>query len=500
MEFFEHSIFNLMFQNSQDLIVVVKPDDFFLMINPTFYKILGYNDKEDLDIKNNNFLDFVHSDDRNIAFIEREKVIKSGKSSYNFKLRMLKKNNGFILVNWLGIVYDTHLIGIGKDLTNIEEIKNALQLKNEILIELNHDLRTPLNGILGTISFLEEEKNKRTKNADIDLYFNILNTCSHQLLNTVNNILDYSKKLSIKSEIYKEYKDIRDIINDCIKMVTSDMRLKNIVIKTNTDKLFPFFLIDEKKMEKIIINILSNSVKYTEIGYIKILLNYQTNYENNSECDLIISIEDTGIGIEPENIKKIFNRYYRVNKKYEDNSSGLGLSIVKPLMNLLNGKITVESEINKGTKMTLIFNNILFKSIEDVRLESFIKRERGKLKIEDKEVLILDNDVVSLLILEKFLESYYSKIYPVNNYKKAMEILHTQNIKIIFLDLHMPDMDGFEFLKLFKQNFNIKDYYIIICSGETDEDIINKCYSSGANNYLVKPVFFDDILKIVSNI
>lgn len=372
------------------------------------------------------------------------------------------------------------------------KIKESDRLKSEFLTRMSHELRTPLNAILGfsgiLLSGIEGDLSEPVK----DDVKRIENSGKH-LLNLINNILDLSKIESGKMELHKEYVDIKDIIQEVISTTVSLVKEKGLDIKEEIDQDIPLIFVDKTRISQVIMNLISNAIKFTEAGYI-------TVQARNREKEILLSISDTGIGIAEENIKKVFEEFSElagVSGRYIS-STGLGMAISKKFIEMHGGNIWVESIVGEGSTfhftIPLAEQKIEDKAIEE---EKDIYEEGPAVTTKLKTVLIVDDDPQVVSLYNRYLEKEGYKTIDVQLPEKVLETAKTVIPDVIILDILMPQRSGWEIIEELKKSPVTNKIPVIICS-IVDEK--NRGFALGATAYLIKPITKGELITVLNKI
>ncbi len=374
-----------------------------------------------------------------------------------------------------------------------EELERASKLKSQFLANMSHELRTPLNAIIGfsevllegTFGKLNEKQKKYTEN--------ILKAGKH-LLALINDILDLSKVEAGKMELVWDKIDVVSLIETSKMMITEKAKKHNIELITEIDPNIKSFYADERKLKQILFNLLSNAAKFTPDGG-KIWI--RAKLENNN---VIFEVEDTGIGIPKEKQEVIFEEFRQVDgstaRKY--GGTGLGLALCKKLVELHGGKITVESEVNKGSKFT-VYIPYQTKKPQKEKEEVFLyEPQLSSKELNDKvKILIIEDDPIAREKLKKLLEEQDFEVYEHDEGNNAIQKMLLIKPDIVILDIILPGKDGWEILKEKKKHKELKDIKVIITS---IVDEIQKGFFCGAVEYFVKPLDEKEVLKSINNI
>ncbi|WNH09186.1 ATP-binding protein [Thalassobellus suaedae] len=338
--------------------------------------------------------------------------------------------------------------------------EKASLAKTEFLSNMSHEIRTPLHAILG---FIELLKSSRLDKTDKE-YLTLMEKSSSNLLNIVNDILDIEKIESGKIELaevhFSPFKKIKDLIevNEFIFL------RKNLYLKADFNNSHSIDVIgDESKLIQIVNNIIKNGLKFTDTG--GVTLTYNETIVQDNQLRVTISIQDTGIGIHEDRINSIFERFTQVEnsikKQYE--GSGLGLSISEIFINMMGGKISVKSMPNKGAEFLF---DVLFPISKKQKKETNAVNKKN-INLPDLNILIVDDNHLNIIVLKRFLEDLGIKPDTAKNGKIALEKFKEKSYHLIFMDIHMPEMDGWEATKEIRKTNKDVIIFSTIC----------KCYN-----------------------
>ena len=396
----------------------------------------------------------------------------------------------FLLITTLGsfiVVFMYHTIE-NPDLKMIEmldiarnEADAANNAKTEFLSSMSHEIRTPLNAIVGFSQALEEEDLSEDAKKEVE---DII-TSSNNLLELVNGILDISKIEANKLEIINKEYEFKKIYNELITLVNIRLKDKDIIFNYSYDETVPNVLYgDYIRVKQVILNILTNACKYTKKGSIDFKIN---SIIKDGICRLIVSVEDTGIGIKESNIDKIFDKFERfdLQKNMTIEGTGLGLAITKKLVDLMHGKIIVQSVYGVGSKFTIVLDQKIVNK-ETVTSEKIIT---SKLKdFTNKKVLVVDDNKMNLKVAERLLRKYNLNLYMLDSGKKCIEEINKGiTYDLILMDDMMPELSGTETLLKLKENNNYKIPTIALTANAIS-GMKEKYIESGFDDYLSKPI------------
>lgn len=363
------------------------------------------------------------------------------------------------------------------------EAEKANHAKSEFLSSMSHELRTPLNAIVCFSELLESKEGLDSESKD---FAKDIVSASHNLLDLVNGVLDISKIEAGKMElINKEYNSF-ELFNSLSTMVIPRIGDKPIDFKTViASDIPPVLKGDTGKLKQIILNLLTNAVKYTDKGFIKYRVECINDYKNN-QTKLIITVTDTGRGIKKEDIDRLFKKFERLEEDRNTSieGTGLGLAITESLAELMGGKITVISDYGKGSTFKFVV-------VEEIvnKESNLVVNEQTTLNyetFEGKKVLVVDDSKLNLKVAENVLKNFLVTTESVTSGLECLSCVNSKKYDIIFMDIMMPNMSGVEVLKkLREEKVNIP---VIALTADAIEGQEEKYISEGFDGYLSKPI------------
>ena len=367
----------------------------------------------------------------------------------------------------------------------------ANNAKSEFLSSMSHEIRTPLNAIVGFSQALSEEDindNARDEVKDIMM-------ASNSLLELVNGILDISKIESGKIEIVNTEYQFKNIYDELVILAKARMGDKPLDFRCHYDEDIPPVLYgDYTRVKQVILNILTNAVKYTREGYIDFSV---SSVRKDDICRLIISVEDSGIGIKQENIPKLFTKFERLDleKNITIEGTGLGLAITKKLVELMNGTIVVQSIYGKGSKFTIAIDQRVVH--KEVVVEKSEEKKVSEVHAEGRKVLIVDDNKINLKVASRLLENYKLDITTVESGALCVDKVNSDTYDLILMDDMMPNMSGVETLHKLKEIDGFATPVVALTANAVT-GMKEKYLNDGFDDYLAKPINRDELNNIVA--
>ena len=380
-----------------------------------------------------------------------------------------------------------------------EEANIANSAKSDFLASMSHEIRTPLNGILGMDTMILRDCN----DPQIKEYAENIRIAGDGLLSIINDILDLSKIESGRMELQPADYDLFSVLNECCqmnRMRASEGGLK-LLVETDPDMPSEYFG-DQIRIRQILNNLISNGIKYTKEGYVKVKASY-------SDGDLVLAVQDTGIGIKEEDIGRLFENFTRLeeNKNRNIEGTGLGLPITDRLVKLMNGSIDVKSEYGKGSVFTV---RIPQNAVSEKKIGSFEERVKesisdaagsnDQLEVLDCKVLIIDDVKMNILVFRGLLRGSGVDIDFALSGQEGIDKTRETKYDMIFMDHLMPQMDGIEAFRRIREdadNIN-RDTPVIVLTANALVGAKGKYLEEGFADYLSKPVEQSSLLRMIS--
>jgi len=386
-----------------------------------------------------------------------------------------------------------------------EELLRATRLKDEFLASMSHELRTPLNAILGLSEVLEERVLGLVNKEQIKALQTIRDSGRH-LLALINDILDVAKIESGEIKLALISTSIKDLCQSSIVFIKQQALQKNIQLNFKIQDNLPKVLIDELRMRQVLINLLTNAVKFTpENGKITLEVS-QISYISEQNF-LRIAVIDTGIGISRKNIKKLFKPFIQIDNALnrEQTGTGLGLALVKRIVELHGGKVEVTSELNVGSCFTIelpynVSSPDLIEINTDKEVKIILEDDSASANLANKPtplILLAEDNPANISTFSCYLKAKGYLIELAKNGQEAIDFTINHRPDLILMDIQMPKVDGLEAIKQIRSNPNRADIPIIALTALAMPGDREHCLEAGANEYLTKPVQMKELVMMI---
>lgn len=369
-----------------------------------------------------------------------------------------------------------------------------------LVAKVSHEIRTPLNGIIGFTDLLKESELSEEQKQHVSA----IQSASYNLMDIINELLEYSKLSAglehFESVNFNFYSLVRDVMFLCNTLIID----KEVKLEVDMDTKIPEMLVgDPSKLSQILLNLIGNAIKFVNKG--DIYLKITALRQSNTDIVLDFKIIDTGIGISEEHLEHIFDAFRQADndtfKKY--GGSGLGLNIVKQIIENLNGNIYVSSTLGVGTTFNFELPFIVGTKMSKEKDEQHnVNIKNRKDLVKDMQILVFEDNLLNQKLIEKRLISWGCIVHITDNALYGLNILENNKIDLVFMDLRMPVMDGFEVTRKIRSSKNTYISQIPIIALTADFTIKDKeqCQDNGINDYILKPYSPDELLlKLTSN-
>lgn len=390
------------------------------------------------------------------------------------------------------IAYLVDTIGQTKQANEISELKVKLEKANNFkaafLANMSHEIRTPIHAIIGFAEIMMKQKVSDDLKDQIDMIKN----SSYSLLAIINDVLDLSKLEAGKMELVNSNYYISYIIRDIEATFSLLAYRKNIKFEMHIDDDIPSYIYGDKiRLRGTLFNILNNAIKFTKMGHVDFYIHVLE--KKNGIATLQFEVKDTGIGIKKEDQERIFESFskFDINNNYSVEGRGLGLSIAKGYMDLMEGDIKVKSEYGVGSTFTItVKQKIVDDSPVDMNIVNARKKSSDKFIINDYKALVVDDNAVNLTVAEGLMSTYKLNVDKASGGREAIDKCMVKEYDLIFMDQMMPEVDGIMAMKEIRK---ISDFYaneskIIVLTADAMVGVRDRLLQEGFDEYLCKPL------------
>ena len=484
-----------------------------LFVNEAVEQITGYTFD---DLRELSFQDLIHPDDLDVVVKNHRKRLQGEKVPNSYHFRLINKNGNvvFVLISVGVISYHGQkaILGTLKDITNQKKYEDALirekkqaeqatESKSMFLAGMSHEIRNHLNSIIGIADVLKETDMDEEQKE----YLNIIDVSGNNLLNIINEILDFSKIEAGQVVLEKEEFSISKVVKDVISLHEINARKNNLYLKADISDEVPDIVIgDPVRVSQVLINLVSNALKFTDKGGITIKIipePLSKTKEAKNEIAVRFMVIDTGIGISKESQTKLFKPFSQTHAAVErkKGGTGLGLVISMHLVEMMQGKIGIISDVGKGS-------TFWFTAKFQISDEQFVKGKSNVERTKDKiKVLLVEDNVLNqhltLSILTK--EGYVTDV--AENGKVGLEMYRKNSYNVVLMDIQMPVMDGIEATRMIRKFERSalgkgKRAKIVAVTAHTKDGEKQRLFEAGMDLYLSKPFKASDLIDLIKKI
>ncbi len=408
------------------------------------------------------------------------------------------------------VLYDDNdafdgIIGIMIDISERKEIEAALhkakesaeaanRAKSEFLANMSHEIRTPMNAILGFTELLEEQ----IKEPRLQSFVKTIHSAGNTLLMLINDVLDLSKIEAGKMKVEKTPVNMHELLVEVGNVFTMNIRNKGLDLVIDIDSSIPTsVLLDGVRIRQILFNLIGNAVKFTEEGYVRLKAQKANERTSESKIDLLLSVEDTGVGIPADQQDTIFNLFEQQEgqstRKY--GGTGLGLAISKRLTEMMDGEISVESTYGEGTCFTLKLHDVDVASVEAENEDKKQQFNPHAIRFEEAVVLIVDDVENNRKLVKENFVSTPIRYFEAANGIEAVNMMKEHAIDLVLMDIRMPEMDGYTAAREIR---SFSDVPIVALTASVMEDEYERSKREHFMGYLRKPVLRSELFEMLA--
>ncbi len=499
------------FTLSLDMLCIAGFDGYFKRINPAWHRVLGWTEEE---LLARPYLELVHPDDLD-STIAAASRLSEGDNVVYFENRYLHRDGTHRWLLWTSTPYPEQQVvyAAARDITErkaaeqtmaqlLKEVatakrraEDATQAKSAFLANMSHEIRTPLNAILGMTTLALQSR----LTAEQREYLSTVHSSGEALLTIINDILDFSKIEAQRLELESADFDLREAVGDAAKMLSGRAAEKGIELACHIAPDVPAAVVgDAGRLRQVLLNVMGNAVKFTNRG--EVVLDVAVETSDAAHVTLHFSVRDTGIGIPPEKQHHIFQAFTQVDtsttRRY--GGTGLGLAIALRLVELMNGRLWVESEVERGSTFH-------FTAVFERATATAARPPESPAALEGLRVLVVDDNTTNRQILQEMLESWHMTPLAVPDAASALAALRGAvetggRFDVVISDCQMPDVDGFMLARRIHRDHRIANTPFVMLTSMLRAEDAARCRRYGIHACLTKPVKHSDLLDALATL
>ncbi len=499
-------------KNARTAIIKLNKTGFIIFFNEYATELFGYTEKEVIgkhvistivpgfDSKNRDLTKMVEMFTSSVGkhyetVNENENITKSGKRiwmSWSNKA-IVDSNNDIVEIVSVGInISDRKKAELALKEAK-QEADTANRLKSEFLANMSHEIRTPMNAVLG---FSEILSNKLSEMPEYKPLVDGIVSGGKNLITLINDILDLSKIEAGRLEIKPAPVNLSSLMRDIKQIFSVKIESKNLLFPLEIDKRLPqSLMLDQTRIRQILFNLVGNAIKFTDTGSISISVKIEGDTQPESKIDLYFEIKDTGIGIPENQIDKIFEAFIQTkgqSTKY--GGTGLGLPITKRLIEAMNGNVTVESKVGKGSVFRIHLKKVTVSSIEVLHESKDKNCTPINIQFKEPEILLVDDIKSNRDVVKYHLNAHNCKVYEAENGEEVIHFLKNNTPDLILMDIQMPVLNGYEATKQIKEHKEWNSIPVIALTALAMKEQLKK-YGEMFDAYLKKPISKSELFR-----
>jgi PAS domain S-box-containing protein len=491
----------LVMDNSQDVICTIDEQGCFLSVNAACEELWGY---EAVELIGRRYIDFVFPDDRPMTDAAAKGMLETGKVT-DFVNRYVRKDGTLVDVLWsvTWSAKDRIMFCVAHDVTDRARIEKALReakeeadranhAKSDFLSRMSHELRTPLNSILGFGQLLDRQSPTETQRPRIRY---ILSAGRH-LLNLINEVLDISRIEAGTLQLSVEPVCLEEAIGEALDLMRPLAAERTIVLASNCSAdTATYVLADRQRLKQVLLNLLSNAVKYTAVkGCVTV------SFADSGKDLTRISVRDTGAGIPVDKLARLFTPFDRLGAERSSvEGTGLGLALCQRLVHAMNGSIGVNSTLGHGSTFWLDLPHAIspLQTLSATRGPSPSEPAPAE---ESRRILYIEDNFSNVTLVDQMLaERPALELMTAMQGRVGLELARQHSPDLILLDLHLPDMPGWQVLAQLKADQLTRDVPVVVISADATSPQIKRLLSAGARAYLTKPIDIAEFFRVIED-
>lgn len=499
--------FRTLIQKSSDAITVINRDGEFIYVAPSVKKTLGYSEVE---LQGRSVFDFVHKDDMAEMRSTFRKMLDSSDEEMTVECRFQGKNGQWIHLESIGtnLVEEPSIAGVvinSRDISDRKQFQEELirakdtaeamsRVKTALLANMSHEMRTPLTGILGFATILESE----LPDGEFRDMASRISASGQRLMETIESVLDLVKLEADRVRVQPERTNIVDEVRRNVNLHVRPARHKDLGLEVKCDMDELFVDIDRQLFGRILYNLISNAIKYTDVGDVEVSI--ATERDLLDEW-ILVHVKDTGIGISTEFLPRVFDEFQQessgYSRKYE--GTGLGLTISRKLAKILGGSITVKSRKGEGSTFTIRLPLKTSDGPVEEQPGYEVHQPSRRTTGEAPRILVVEDDFDSSEVAKVYLGMHYDVVI-VDSGEKAMDEMKKGSFDLVLLDISLgPGMDGVKTLRAIRKHPVAKSVPVIALTAHALRGDADYYLSQGFSAYMPKPYKKQDLLTVVAN-